>query len=83
MSRKPIHSRDKEGRHKVDLTQLPAPARYGIALAVVVFVVGLAMRFGRDRGITDEVVSPYVPYIGAAVVLVIVVAVVLQLIGRR
>ena len=81
--KKPVHTRDHRGRHKVDLRQLPAPVRYGIAIAVVVFVLGLAVWFGPDRGFTDEVVAPFIPYVGAAVIIVVVLAVWLQIKGRK
>lgn len=83
MTRKPIHTRDKNGRHRVDLRQLPPFPRYAIAIAVVVFALGLAVRLGRDRGITDEVVAPFIPYVGGAVIFLVALAIWLQLKGRR
>ena len=81
--RKPIHSRTNSGRHKVDLKQLPAPARYAIAIGVVVFVLGLAVRLGGDHGVSDADVAPFVPYVGGAVIVLVVVAVLLTLKGKR
>ena len=83
MARKPIHSRSRTGRHRVDLSQLPAGPRYAIALLVLVFVLILAVALGGDSGITNETVEPYVPYIGGAVILLVAVSLYLRARGRR
>ena len=83
MTRKPIHTRDHRGRHKVDLRQLSAPWRYGIAIAVLVFVLGLAVRFGGGPRVTDTQVAPFIPYVGVAVVVVVIVGVLLQIRDRK
>ena len=82
-NRKPVHTRSKTGRHRVDLSQLPAGARYGLALFVLVFVLILAVAFGGDTGITDQTMEPYVPYIGGAVIVLVLVSLLLRLKGRR
>lgn len=81
--RKPIHTRDKNGRHRVDLRQLPPFPRYAIAIAVLVFVLGLAVRFGGGDRYTSEDVAPFVPYVGGAVIFLVALAIWLQLKGRR
>ncbi|WP_284124222.1 hypothetical protein [Parerythrobacter aestuarii] len=81
--RKPIHTRTKTGRHKVDLKQLPAAARYVISLGVVALVLGLAVRFGSDHGVTEEKVAPFVPIVGGAVILIVLLGIFLQLKGKR
>lgn len=81
--RKPIHTRDKDGRHRVDLRQLPPFPRYAIAIAVVIFVLGLAVRIGGGDQVSTEDVAPFVPWVGGAVIMLVVVALWLQRKGRR
>jgi hypothetical protein len=82
-SRKPIHTRDKDGRHRVDLRQLPPFPRYAIAIAVVIFVLGLAVRIGGGDRVSAEDVAPFVPWVGGGVTLIVALAIFLQLRGRR
>jgi hypothetical protein len=71
MPPKPIHTRDKNGRHRVDLKQIQNPIlRWGIPIAVLVFIVGVAIRFGRGQVVDDAMVAPWIPYIGGLVVLI-------------
>ncbi|UIP07855.1 hypothetical protein LY632_05495 [Erythrobacter sp. SDW2] len=81
--RKPIHTRDKDGRHRIDLRQLPPFPRYAIAVAVVIFVFGLVVRVGGGDRVSSEDVAPFIPWVGGGVILIVAVAVVLILKDRR
>lgn len=81
--RKPIHTRDKDGRHRVDLRQLPPFPRYALAVAVVIFVLGLVVRVGGGDRFSSEDVAPFVPWVGGAVIVLVVLAVGLVWKGRR
>ena len=81
--RKPIHTRDKDGRHRIDLRQLPPFPRYAIAVAVVIFVFGLVVRVGGGDRVSAAEVAPFIPWVGGGVILVVALAVVLILRGRR
>lgn len=83
MTRKPIHTRDKGGRHRVDLRNLPPFPRYAIAVAVLVFVLGLVVRVGGGDRFSSEQVAPFVPWVGGAVVLLVLLALWLQRKGPR
>ena len=50
---------------------------------MLVFVLILAVAFGGDTGITDQTMEPYVPYIGGAVIVLVLVSLLLRLKGRR
>jgi hypothetical protein len=81
--RPPIHSRDKDGRHRVDLRNLPPFPRYALAIAVLVFVLGMVVRVGGGERFSAEDVAPFVPWVGGAVIVVVLVALVLRSKGRR
>lgn len=84
MSPRPVHSRDPLGRHKVDLRQIRSPwLRYGIAVAVVLFVVGIAWLAWRDDPLVRSDVAWLVPWLGWGLIAILAVAVLLRLIGRR
>ena len=50
---------------------------------MLVFVLILAVAFGDHTGITDQTMEPYVPYIGGAVIVLVLVSLLLRLKGRR
>lgn len=82
MTRKPVHSRDERGRHKVDLRQIRSPVlRYGILLVVAAVVVGAALWTGGRR-VSDETVAWFTPYVGGAVIAVVALALWLRWRGR-
>lgn len=81
--RKPIHTRDKDGRHRVDLRQLPPFPRYALAIAVVIFVFGLVVQVGGGDRFSAEDVAPFVPWVGGAVIFLVALALLLRLRGRR
>lgn len=81
--RKPIHTRDKDGRHRVDLRQLPPFPRYVLAIGVVISVLGFVAYIGGGDHYSSEDVAPFVPWVGGGVIVLVAVAVVLVLKGRR
>ncbi len=81
--RKPIHTRDKRGRHRVDLRQLPPFPRYAIAISVLVFVLGMVVRIGGGDRFSADQVAPFVPWVGGAVILLVLLALWLQRKGPR
>lgn len=81
-NRKPIHTRSRTGRHRVDLSQMPASVRYPLALAVLAFVLMLVVVFGGDSGVTQETMEPWAPYLGGAVIVLVLISVFLRWKGR-
>lgn len=82
--RKPVHSRDAQGRYRVDLRQIRSPLlKYGLALGVLAGVLWLARRFPSGHEIPDATLNWLIPYVGGAVVIVVVVGVLLSRFGRR
>ena len=83
MTRKPIHTRDKHGRHQVDLRNLPMAAKAPIAIAVIGLVLWAATALGPDRGIDEVTIRPFVPYLAGVGVLVIALYIWLRIRLRR
>jgi len=84
MRDKPVHYRDKLGRHRVDFRRIRSPwLRYGLAAFVVVAIVGIAWRTGRDTALGESAFAWLVPWLGWGVVILLAVAFGLRVWGRK
>lgn len=81
--RKPIHQRGPDGRHHVDLRNLPPAAKYPIAFAVIALVLWAATVLGPDRGIDAVTIEPFVPYLAGLGVLIVALYIWLRIRLRR
>lgn len=82
--RKPVHGRDPLGRHKVDLRNIRSPwLRYGIAVAVVVVVVGVANFMWRENPLEPSDIEWLVPWLGWGVIAILALGLALQFFGRK
>lgn len=52
-----------DGRQPIDLRRLPAPARYAIALAVVIPVALLAWHVGKDQPPPEFLTKDIIPFL--------------------
>ena len=83
MRDKPVHYRDKLGRHRVDFRQIRSPwLRYGLAAFVVALIVGIAWWTGRETALTDSDFAWLVPWLGWGVVILLAAAFGLRVLGR-
>lgn len=84
MRDKPVHYRDKLGRHRVDFRRIRSPwLRYGLAAFVVTVIVGLAWWSGRDTALAEGDFAGLVPWLGWGVVILVVVVFGLRVLGRN
>lgn len=84
MRDKPVHYRDKLGRHRVDFRRIRSPwLRYGLAAFVVTVIVGLAWWSGRDTALAEGDFAWLVPWLGWGVVILVVVVFGLRVLGRN
>lgn len=81
----PLHDRDGQGRHRVDLRAIRSPwLRYGLALAVVAGVVGAAVWSWQGvQPVSDADVGPWIPWLGWGVVGVVGLAAALRLLRPK
>ena len=84
MTQKPVFDRDAQGRHKVDLQQIRSPIlRYGLAVGVVVAVVGAAWWAGRGSTQESYDYSWLVPWLGGGLLALIGIGLLLRGLGGK